>query len=152
MHADLWWVWMVLAGIFLVGELFTAGFFLLWFAIGAAVAGLLAWWGPGLAWQILTFALVTGILLAFSRQLADKISKKQPSDIGADRFTGQYGIVTEEIDNLRNTGKVRVKQDEWRADSATGENIALDTLVKVVRLEGTHLVVRPNSKGDRNGS
>ncbi len=39
-----WWVWMVLAAVFLIAEIFTAGFFLLWFSIGSAVAGVKSAW------------------------------------------------------------------------------------------------------------
>lgn len=136
-----------MAGIFVVGEILTSGFFLLWFGIGAAAAGFLAFLGVGLAWQIFAFAVVTAILLVFSRKIADKITRKQPPGIGADRFLGQNGIVIEEIDNLKNTGKVRIQQDEWRANSATGDIIPIDAMVAVVKMEGTHLIVTTVSKG-----
>ena len=42
MELKIWWIWFGLAVIFIIGEIFTAGFFILWFGIGAAVAGLLA--------------------------------------------------------------------------------------------------------------
>ena len=109
MGIKIWWLWMVLAAIFVVGEIFTAGFFLLWFGIGAAVAGILALIGLGPAWQLGAFVVVSGVLFAVSRKLADKITKKQPPGIGADRFIGKEGIFLEEIDNEKNTGRVRLK-------------------------------------------
>ena len=42
MEVKAWMIWMIFAAVFIVGEMFTAGFFLLWFGIGAGVAGLLA--------------------------------------------------------------------------------------------------------------
>ena len=42
MEFEIWWIWMAIAALFIVGEIFTQGFFLLWFGIGAAVAGFLA--------------------------------------------------------------------------------------------------------------
>lgn len=41
MPIKIWYIWMIIASLFVVGEIFTAGFFLLWFGIGAAVAGVL---------------------------------------------------------------------------------------------------------------
>lgn len=143
---NIWWVWMVIAAVFIVGEIFTAGFFLLWFGIGAGLAGLLAYVGVGLAWQIVTFIVVSVILFVFSRQFAERFSKQQPPGIGADRFVGQEGVVLEAIDPARNMGRVRVGQDEWRARSETGQTIAAEAWVKVVRVDGTHLVVTVSTR------
>jgi membrane protein implicated in regulation of membrane protease activity len=142
MGIKIWWLWMALAAIFVVGEIFTAGFFLLWFGIGAAAAGILALVGLGPAWQLGAFVIVSGVLFAVSRKLADKITKKQPPGVGADRFIGKEGIVLEEIDNKKNTGRVRLKEEDWRADSEGDEIIPQGARVEVVSLDGTHLIVR----------
>ncbi|UCE23110.1 MAG: NfeD family protein, partial [Candidatus Aminicenantes bacterium] len=39
-------------------------------------------------------------------------------------------------------GSVRLKKEEWRADSETGEVIPAGKKVKVTRIDGTHLVVK----------
>lgn len=142
MEIKIWWIWMFIAAVFVVGEIFTAGFFLLWFGIGAAVAGILAIFGLGFGWQLGAFVVVSGVLFVVSRGLAERFSKKQPAGIGADRFIGLEGIVLEEIDNDKNNGSVRLKKEEWRADSETGEVIPVGKKVKVTRIDGTHLVVK----------
>jgi membrane protein implicated in regulation of membrane protease activity len=142
MEFQIWWIWMAIAALFIIGEIFTQGFFLLWFGIGAAVAGILAILGLGVGWQLGAFVVVSGLLFVASRRLAEKISKKQPPGIGADRFVGLEGIVLEEIDNVKNTGRVRVEKDEWRAESENGELITEGTQIVVTRLDGTHMVVK----------
>ena len=142
MEFEIWWIWMAIAALFIIGEIFTQGFFLLWFGIGAAVAGVLAIFGLGVGWQLGAFVVFSGVLFAVSRQFAEKISKKQPPGIGADRFIGLEGIVLEEIDNVKNTGRVRVQKDEWRADSETEEIIPEGERISVTRLDGTHMVVK----------
>ncbi|MEE8604676.1 MAG: NfeD family protein [Candidatus Aminicenantaceae bacterium] len=142
MEFEIWWIWIAMAALFIIGEIFTQGFFLLWFGIGAAVAGILAILGLGVGWQLGAFVVVSGALFVASRRLAEKISKKQPPGIGADRFVGLDGIVLEEIDNVKNTGRVRVQKDEWRADSETGEIIPEGERIEVIRLDGTHMVVK----------
>jgi len=142
MEFEIWWIWMAMAALFIVGEIFTQGFFLFWFGIGAAVAGVLAILGLGVGWQLGAFVVVSGLLFAVSRRFAEKISKKQPPGIGADRFIGLDGIVLEEIDNVKNTGQVRVQKDEWRADSETDEIIPEGVRIVVTRLDGTHMVVK----------
>jgi membrane protein implicated in regulation of membrane protease activity len=142
MFIKIWWIWMALAALCVVGEMFTAGFFLLWFGVGAAVAGLLAILGLSFPWQLAAFVVVSGILLGVSRRFADRFSKKQPPGIGADRFIGLKGMVLEDIDNVENSGRVRLQKEEWRADSDGGEVIPVGARVEVVRLDGTHLVVK----------
>lgn len=135
-------VWFVFAAIFIIGEIFTAGFFLACFGVGAIAAGVLALIGANAIWQWACFVVVSGILFAVSRRFAEKFSKKQPPGIGADRFIGKEGIVLEEIDNAKNTGSVRIDKEIWRADSESEEKIEKGNRVVVVKLDGTHVVVK----------
>ena len=143
MPAQFWWVWMILAAICIVAEIFTAGFFILWFGVGALAAGLLSLLGLGAGWQWAAFVVVSGVLFAVSRRFAERFTKKQPPGIGADRFIGKQGLVLEKIDNRENTGRVRIDKEEWRADSETGEDIPKGERVEVTRVDGTHMVVKP---------
>ena len=148
MTADFWWGWMILAAVLIIAEIFTAGFFLLCFGIGAAAAGIFAKMGFGIVWQLVVFIIVSGILFAISRKLADRISKKQPPGIGADRFKEQVCLVLEEINNTKNTGRVRLGREEWRAESKTGELIPADAQVIVVDVDGTRLIVTKVEQGE----
>jgi membrane protein implicated in regulation of membrane protease activity len=143
MEFQIWWLWMGLAAIFIIGEVFTQGFFLLWFGVGAFVSGILALLGVGPAWQWAVFVVLSGGLFTVSRRFAERFSKKQPPGVGADRLIGKQGVVLEEIDNEANTGKVRIEKEQWRADSESDETIPSGRRIEVVRLEGTHAVVRP---------
>ena len=133
---------MGLAAAFLIGEIFTAGFFLIFLSIGAAAAGILALLDVGYAGQFIVFIVVSGILFVFGRRFADRVTEKQPPGIGADRFVDQDGIVLEKIDNSTNTGSVRVGQDEWRAISETGDIIPEGVRIKVTQIDGTRAVVK----------
>lgn len=137
---------MILAAVFVVAEILTAGFFLLWFGVGAAVAGVLALLGVGAVWQLLAFVVVSLVLFLSSRRFADRFSKQQPPGIGADRLKGKTGIVIEAIDNKQNTGRVRVERDEWRAESESGAPIDNGVDVVVVEIEGTRVIVKPSAR------
>ena len=141
MISNYWWIWMVLAALFVVGEIFTAGFFILWFGIGAAVAGVLALCGLGPAWQWGAFVVVSGALLPLSRRFAQAVTDEQPAGVGANRNIGKQGTVLQEIDNEAGTGQVRVDDDQWRARSSTDEKIPQGAKITVVSQEGTHLTV-----------
>lgn len=142
MNIDLWIVWLILAAIFIVGEIFTAGFFILWFGLGAAAAALLAFLDVSAGWQLAAFIVVSLTLFLASRKFALKVTKEQPPGIGADRFLEKECIVLEEIDNIRNSGRVRLKAEEWRAQSEDGNIIPAQSKVQVVRVDGTHLIVK----------
>jgi len=142
------WIWFILAAIFVVGEIFSAAFFLLWFGVGAAAAGVLALFGVGFGIQLIVFIALSLVLFLVSRRFADRVTKAQPPGIGADRFTGQKCVVLNEIDNAKNEGRVRMDQEEWRAESATGEVLGPGTRVVVSGTSGTRLVVKRSSEGE----
>ncbi|MCU0611645.1 MAG: NfeD family protein [Candidatus Eisenbacteria bacterium] len=141
-----WWIWFIAAAVFAISEVFTAGFFLFWFGIGAAVAGVFALVGLSALWQWISFIVVSSVLAMLSRRFAERFSKPQPDGIGADRLRGRRGIVVETVDNRRNTGRVRLDKEEWRAESETDEPLPPDTGVVVTRIEGTRAIVRPCEK------
>ncbi len=141
MELQVWWIWMVLAALFIIGEIFTAGFFILWFGIGAAVAGILALLGLHAGWQWGSFILVSGILIAASRRFAERVTKPQPPGIGADRWLGKTAVVIESIRNDDNSGRVRLDGEEWRACAEHDGTIPTGSKVKVLRVDGTRLVV-----------
>ena len=142
MKFEIWWIWMGLAALLLIAEIFTAGFFLLWFSIGAAGAGVLALLGVGRPGQFIVFVIVSGILFVFGRRFAEQVTEKQPPGIGADRFIGNEGVVLEKIDNTTNAGSVRIGQDKWRASSETGDVIPKNARIRVTRIDGTRAIVK----------
>ena len=148
MDIQAWMIWLALAALCIIGEIFTASFFLLWFGIGAGFACLLALLGLSTGWQWLSFIVVSGVLFGISRRFADRITKKQPEGIGADRVIGKQGVVLKEIDNAENTGSVRIEKEEWKAESDTGEKIPEGASVVVVRPEGAHLIVKKKAEGE----
>ena len=125
MESSFWWIWIILAAIFIIGEIFTTGFFLLWFGMGAGVAALLCWLGVSSVWQWGAFGATSLVLFFLSRPFAERISKKQPPGIGADRFVDKDGVVVADVSVIDNTGMVRVEREEWRAITDTGSVIVI---------------------------
>ena len=150
---DVWfWVWAGLAAILIVGEIFTAGFFLLPFGIGAAVAAALAFFDVPLGWQWAAFLVVSTVLLFSLRRFSDRVTHEPPEKMGVDRLIGKRARVIEEIEPGDGAGRVRIAREEWRADSAVDRAIPVGTVVVVERVEGTHLVVRVEESPAANES
>jgi membrane protein implicated in regulation of membrane protease activity len=137
------WVWVTLAAVLSIAEIFTGGFFLLPFGIGAAVAAAMSYAGLAVGWQWIAFIVVSGVLVAVTRPLARRITKESPQGVGSSRLIGARGVVVVTIDEGAGTGMVRVGREEWRADSVDDQRIEQGTAVVVSAVEGTHLVVRP---------
>ena len=135
-------VWAVLAALFIIGELLTAGFFLFWFGVAASVSCVLAIIGVGAGWQLAVFVFLSIILVASTRRFADKITKESPVKVASDRALGKKGLVIERIDPIRDTGMVLVDREKWRADSQKDAVIEKDAIIEVIGIEGTHLIVK----------
>ena len=136
------WLWIGIALFLGVGEMVTAGFFLLPFAIGAAVAALLAWIGVAIPIQLLVFLATSIAALVAMRRFA--WSDREPShSVGALRFVNASATVIETIDAAAGTGRVRMDTEHWRAVSTAGV-IEAGTEVKVVDVRGARLVVEPH--------
>jgi len=144
---EVWrWIWLGGAVFFGLAELASAGaFFMLPFAVGAAVAALLAFLAVPLGFQLLAFGVVSVALLAGLRPLAEKLARDHPAEgIGAKRLIGQKGTVLGEVPGgLHELGMVRIHREEWRAESVDGAAIAQGTEVRVVEMRGTRVVVSP---------
>lgn len=142
MKIEIWWLWMMAGAVFVVAEMFTPGFFLFWFGVGSGAAAILAWIGVPAVWQWIGFIVVSGALVVVSKKFAEKFTKQQPAGVGADRLIEKEGTVIEEINNLKGTGLIRVDKEEWRAKNQTDEIIPAGQKIKVVKIEGVHLVVK----------
>lgn len=118
----------------------TPTFFFMWFGLGALIALASAFFYPHPWLSVAIFIASSAILVILSRPLAEKISGKQPRKAASDSLIGEKGIVIEGIDPLKNTGKVRVGSDVWRAVSS--EKIEKNSPVKVEKIEGVHLIVK----------
>jgi membrane protein implicated in regulation of membrane protease activity len=136
------WVWVFFAIILAIAEIFTSGFFLICFGIGAAIAAVAGFFGLSPVAQLGVFVLGSAVALYFLRPFANRISNPNAPAVGIDRLVGRQGIVLETIDPARGRGVVRVDHEPWSADSIDGVPIAVGTMVQVVEIEGTHLKVR----------
>lgn len=141
---DFWlWLWSILAVVLLIMEIFTAGFFMLPFGIGAGVAAVLAFFDVEPLWQTLTFIAVSTLAFVALRRFADRMTHEPPEKMGADRLIGKGGVVIEELTPNSPVGQVRVDREEWRAEAPDYDLVAVGTKVVVEAIEGTHLKVRP---------
>lgn len=135
-------IWLVLLVILVAGEAITVGLTFIWFAVGA-LGGLLVSVLGGPIWlQVVVFLILSAVTLVLVRPAAAKLLTPGISPTNADRILGQVALVTEEIDNLAQTGQVKLSGQVWTARSEDEEVIPAQTKVRILRIEGVKVFVR----------
>ena len=136
-------IWLAILAFFLVVEAITAGLATIWFAGGALAAAIAAYLGAEIWLQILLFLAVSIILLIFTRPLAVKYMSKDLEKTNVNSLIGKKAVVTQKIDNLAQTGQVKINDVEWMARSfSDGETIPKSTVVVIGEIHGVTLYVK----------
>ncbi len=144
------WVWVAALSVFAIAEGCTRSLVSVWF-IGGSVAALIATLCGAPIWmQLALFLAVSALLLLLLRPLSKKLLHPKATTTNAQSNVGKTVLVIEPIDNLRQTGAVRVGGVEWSARSADGRNIAAETPVRIDKVEGAKVLVSAvQSKGEK---
>jgi membrane protein implicated in regulation of membrane protease activity len=144
----LWIFWVILGSVLIVAEIFTSGFVLLWFGIGALAAGLLGVLGiDSLALQFLVFAVVSSGLTAASRTIFVNYFSREKSGqslkSGVDALPGKIGTVVSSSRGALQEGAVKVFGSTWTAYPAPGEPpLEAGERVCVDSIEGASIYVK----------
>ena len=136
--------WLAIFIVLLIIEIATMGLTTIWFAGGALAAAIAAGVGMGIVPQLLLFFCVSLVLLLFTRPAALKLMNKGTEKTNVEGLLGKSAVVIQQIDNLAQTGQVRINDIEWMArtsdDSVT---IPVDTVVIIKAVHGVKLIVEP---------
>lgn len=141
MQAYMEWFWLGTLVLFAVLEASTAALVSLWFVGGSLFAMIAALCGVSLWLQAVVFVVSSAVLLLCLRPLVRKYFNPRKVAMNTDSYIGKVVLVTEDIDNLRGTGSVKLSGVEWCAVSKDGKAIAIDTPVRIVSVESTKLCV-----------
>ena len=134
--------WLILTVILAVIELATLGLITIWFAIGAAVAMLAALLGGNIWVQLISFVVVSTVILITVRPIASKNFNSKIKKTNIDAVIGRKLIAKTDIDNVKGTGKVDMDGSTWLAASSIDDvTIFAGEAVRVVRVQGAKLIV-----------
>ena len=135
-------IWLAALVILLLAEALTLGLTTIWFAGGALIALIVALVGANVWVQLGIFLAVSLLLLIFTRPAALRYMNKSTLKTNVDSLTGEVGVVSERIDNLEATGKVKLNDVFWTARSEDGTVIEEGAVVEISRVEGVKLIVK----------
>jgi membrane protein implicated in regulation of membrane protease activity len=141
---DAWIVWVVVACILGIGEMHTGAFYMLPFAIGAALAAVVSLLGVGALLAVLVFVLASALVFGALRPVARRHRRLPPAiRTGAAALIGRRATVLERIANNEGVGCVKIEGGEvWTARSYDeDEVIDVGERVEVVEIKGATALV-----------
>jgi membrane protein implicated in regulation of membrane protease activity len=139
-----WILWVVAACILGIGEMHTGGLYLLPFAVGAALAGVISLLGVGSLLALLVFVLASILVFGALRPVARRHRRLPPAiRTGAAALVGKRAMVLERIANDEGVGCVKIDGGEvWTARSYDDDEVInAGERVEVVEIKGATALV-----------
>ena len=140
----MFYVWLIVACVLFILELYTAGTLAIWFSIGACFAAVVCWFSPeAYALQIATFTIFSALFTAFGIHILKKSpSKKSSSPQRVYSILNKEAIVTKEINTAKGIGQISVNGDIWSAKTKDPELVIPEnSKVKVLEIDGVRAIV-----------
>lgn len=125
--------WLAMTLLFLVMELFSGGFFIVCFSLGALVSMIAVLFGISFYGQLAIFAVFSVLSLLVIRPVAVKYfyRKSEQKVSNADAIIGRVGEVSETIEP-NGFGRVKLDGDDWKAQSQDAMRIEKGTRVRIL--------------------
>ncbi len=142
---DVWVIWLIAACVLGIGEMHQGGFYLAPFALGAALAAVIALIGVGALLSGVVFVGASAIVFATLRPIARRHRRLPPAlRTGAAALVGRPAVVLERIANDEGVGCVKIDGEVWTARSYDEhEVIPAGEHVEVVEIRGATALVMP---------
>ena len=141
----IWQIWLLIAALFVVIEIFTSGFAVACFSVGCVFGAILAACELSLTWQVVAFAVGTFLAFVFIRPIVMKYLDKKTNDNGVktnmDSIIGKTAVVTEKIEE-NGFGRVKIDGDDWKAQTSDGSAVEVGKKVKIESFESIVLTVK----------
>jgi membrane protein implicated in regulation of membrane protease activity len=140
----LWAFWLVVGVLLIIAEMATLTFYLLWLALGALAAALVAMLMPdAIVLQIFVGIVIALLLTVYTKQ----ITRRMRSSIGFTdviyQLVGQEGIVVGDIP-LEGLGIVKVGNETWSAQS----EVPLDKGTRIIVVQSYNTILQVQKRED----
>ena len=139
----MWYIWLILAGVFLIGEVMTAGFLIFWLSIGSLIAMIVSFFTDSIIIQTSIFVISSVILIFATKPLVKKFAKVETVLTNAKSIIGKKGIVTVDINSIKATGQVKIDGEIWSAIGEDETDIPKGAEIEVLEIKGVKVIVRP---------
>ena len=125
----------------IIAEVGTAALVSVWFMPGIIASLVLAILKVDLWVQIVVFFALSAVCVFLGFKFFRKRMFRNPKTrMNAEGLVGELGVVTEAIDNLAETGSVKLQHQIWSARSSGKEKIPAGAVVRVDEISGVKLI------------
>ena len=142
----MWQIWIIIAGVCLIGEILTSGFLIFWLSIGALIAMVVSFFVDNIIVQTAVFVISSAILIFATKPFVKKFAKTKDVKTNAYSIIGKNAIVTKDIDSINGKGQIKVDSETWSALGKDYMNIEKGTEVEVLKIDGVKAIVTPVKK------
>lgn len=139
----MWQIWLIAAGVFLIIEIFTIGFFVFWLSIGSLLAMLVSFVTSNLVIQCAVFIVSSTILIFATKPLVNRFQKKDTIPTNVYSLVGKRGVVIEDINWATGQGQIKASGEIWSAKTNDHVNIPKGSEVEIVSIDGVKAFVKP---------
>ena len=142
----MWYIWLIIAGISFIAEIFTTGFLVFWFGIGALISMVVSFFCPGDYFLQTSIFVITSTLLIFlTKPLVNRFTKKDKDkeySTNAYSIVGKKGLVVQDINPVHGVGQVKVANEVWSAKTSDDSTIEKGSRIEVIDIQGVKAVVK----------
>ena len=142
----MWYIWLILAGVFIVAEIMTVGFLVFWLGLGSLCAMVVSFFTNNIIIQTAVFVVTSTLFIFCTRPFVKRITKKDKNVVtNAFAIVGKKAIVTNDINPTLGVGQIKVDGQVWSAKCPDDEIIKSGTEVLILAIDGVKAVVTANA-------
>ena len=138
----MWKIWLIIAGIFFVGEIITVGFLIFWLGIGALIAMIVSLFTSNIIIQTTVFVISSSILILATKPFVKKFVDVKPTNTNVFSIIEKKALVIKTIDSVHSTGQIKINGEVWSAESDNGEIIPEGSEVEILNIKGVKTIVK----------
>ena len=141
---EAWHIWVIVALVFVIVEIFTTGFAVMCISFGCLFGAAVSLFELDVKWQLLAFAVGTVLAFLTVRPLVYKFFYKKGQEVktNAEALVGRRALVTERVGDEMHPGRVTVDGDDWKAISLDAEPIEVGETVEIMAINSIIVTVK----------
>ncbi len=138
----MWQIWLIIAGIFFIGEMLTVGFLIFWLGVGALIAMIASFFTDNIIIQTSIFVISSVVLLLATKPFVKKFVDIKKTNTNVFSIVGKKAVVIKEINSINSTGQIKVNGEVWSAESDGDETIEEGSEVEIIEVRGVKAIVK----------
>ena len=138
----MWQFWLIMAGVFFIGEILTVGFLIFWCGVAALIAMIVSFFTSNAIIQTTVFIISSAILILTTKPFVKKFLDVKKVNTNAFSIIGKNALVIETIDPIHSKGQIKINGEVWTAESDNNQIIEEGSQVEILNIKGVKAIVK----------